>query len=180
MKLALLVPIVLVAPVAAQEQKKPEESKPQVQRIFILKYADPIKVSPVLSVFGGSVKLSSDLHALAVSNSPEIMPAIEDAIKRLDTPAAGIQDIELTAYYLIGGDAETPGSAPPKELDNVIMQLKNSFAFKTYRLLDMLELRTRPLRSADTSSSPGPVAPGSPSAVTQLHTGSLTLGAALR
>jgi hypothetical protein len=178
MKSVLLVSILLLGPLAAQEQKKTEEPKPQVQRIFILKYADPTRVNQVLGVFGARTYVNPDLHALAVSASPEIMPALEDAIKRLDIPAAGIQDIELTAYYLIGGDAEnTPGSTPPKELDSVITQLKNSFAFKTYRLLDMLEVRTRPGRSADASSNPGPVAPGSPSAVTQLHTGSLTLSA---
>ncbi len=178
MKPVLVAFILLAGPLAAQELKKAEESKPQVQRIFILKYADPAKVYQLLGVFGSRIYVNPDLHALAVSAAPEIMPAIEDAIKRLDMPAAGTQDIELTAYYVIGGDAEsTPGAAPPKELDSVVTQLKNSFPFKTYRLLDMLALRTRTGRSADTSSNAGPVSPGSPSAVTQFHTGSLTLSA---
>lgn len=178
MKPVLLAWILLALSLAAQEQKKPEETKPTVQKVFILKYADPAKIANMLGIFGARLAPNADLHAVAVTASPEIMPAIEEAIKRLDIPTAGAQDVELTAYYLIGGDAEnTPGSAPPKELDSVVTQLKNSFAFKIYRLLDVLELRTRTGRSADTSSNPGPVSPGSPSAVTQLHTGSLTLSA---
>ena len=176
MKQLFLISMLLAQFLAAQEQKRPEDAKPNVQKVFILKYADPNKVAGLIGVFGVRTYPNSDLHALAVAGSPEILPAIEDAIKRLDIPAAGVQNIELTAYYLIGGDAEnTPGSAPPKELESVVTQLKNSFAFKTYRLLDILALRTRTGRSADTSSNPGPVSPGSPSAVTQLHTGSLAL-----
>lgn len=174
----LLALLLLAGPLAAQDQKKAEESKPEVQKVFILKYADPGKVAQLLSVFRVRLTMNSDLHGLAASGSPEIMPALEEAIMRLDVPAAGAQDIELTAYYLIGGDGEsTPGGAPPKELDSVVTQLKNSFAFKTYRLLDMLALRTRTGRSADTSSNAGPVSPGLPSAVTQLHINSLNLSA---
>lgn len=177
MKPLLLVSILLAGSLAAQEQKKPEEGKPSVQKVFLLKYADPAKIGNLLGVFGARIFPNTDLHALAVSASPEIMPAIEDAIKRLDLPAAAAQDIELTAYYVIGGDGEgTPGGPPPKELENVIVQLKNSFAFKSYRLLDMLTMRMRSNgRSADTSSNPGTLTAGLPSVVTQFHTGTVNL-----
>jgi len=178
MKRPLLVTLLLVLPLAAQEQKKPDDSKPKVQKIFILKYADPAKVANLLAVLAsGPVQPSPDLHALAVTTSPEIMPAIEDAIQKLDVPAAAPQNIELNVYYLIGGDADgIPGETVPKDLESVVVQLKNSFAFKNYRLLDALSIRTRAgFRGADTSGSPGPIAPGAPAISTQFKIQSVDL-----
>jgi hypothetical protein len=59
----------------------------------------------------------------------------------------------MTAYLLIGNEtAGTEPSAMPKELDSVVIQLKNAFAFKSYRLLDILALRTRVGQRASNSS----------------------------
>ena len=177
MKRLAFLSVLLALPLLAQETKKTEEPKPKVQKVFVLKYADPQSISRILAVFGSYMTFDSSLHTLAVSTSPELMPAIEDAIKRLDVPTAAPQNIELTVYYLIGGDSEiTPGGPVPKELDSVVTQLKNSFAFKTYRLMDTLALRTRSGQSADTSSSPGPAGPNLGSVVDQLHIRSASLG----
>jgi hypothetical protein len=49
------------------------------------------------------------------------MAAIEDAIKRLDVPTASPQNVELTAYLLMGSSAD--GALPtdlPKDLDSVV------------------------------------------------------------
>jgi hypothetical protein len=149
-----------------------------VQKVFILKYADPSKVASLLSVFTGQAVPSGELHALSVTCSPDIMPGVEQAIKQLDVPAAAPPNIELTAYYLIGGETESPAGSPvPKELDSVVTQLKNSFAFKAYRLLDELTLRTRAGFRADTSGAPGPIGPGSPSITTQFRIQSAALSA---
>lgn len=184
MKPFIIFSILLISPLLAQEQQKPNAvatkraAPPLVQKLFILKYADPAQIRPLLSVFGAQVTPNSDLHALAVAAEPTVMPAIEDAIKRLDVPAAAPQNIELTVYYLIGGESEnTPGGAIPRELESVVAQLKNSFAFKIYRLMDTLTLRTRTGQSADTSSSPGPAGPGLPAATDQFHIRSATVTA---
>jgi hypothetical protein len=73
---------------------------------------------------------------------------------RAPRPSAAPKNIELTAYLLIGSEsAGTEPSAMPKELDSVVTQLKNAFAFKNYRLLDILALRTRVGQSASTNSA---------------------------
>ena len=41
----------------------------------------------------------------------------------------------------------------PKELDSVVTQLKNAFAFKNYRLMDVLTLRARTGQRAQTTSA---------------------------
>ena len=157
---ALLIALLLMLPLAAQEQKKPESEQPsrppapRVQKLFILKYADPVKVQSLMGVLGAAATANSELHAVAVSATAETMQAVEDAIRRLDVPAAAPQNIELTGYFLVGGDSEAAGTQVPKELEIVLAQLKNAFPFKTYRLLDTLTLRTRSGFGAQSSSSP--------------------------
>jgi hypothetical protein len=161
MKRLVLALLLIALPLAAQEAKKEDQkgnalsSAPRIQKLFLLKYADPTHVANLLGVFNASVRPDSDMHALAVETTSEAtMKAIEEAIQRLDVASAASKNIEMTAYLLIGGEtAGTDASAMPKELDSVVAQLKNAFAFKSYRLLDILALRTRVGQRASTSSS---------------------------
>jgi hypothetical protein len=169
----LLFALMLLAalPLAAQEPKNPIYTP----RVFILKYADPNQLSNLFRVFVGSITQNHEMHAIAVSGSPEAIATIEDAIKRLDVPPPPPQNIELTVYYVIGGDSENAGGVLPKDLDSVATQLKNAFPFKTYRLLDALELRTRNGQGGDGSGSPGPNAGGLGATVTQFHMNSASV-----
>ena len=143
---------------AAQDAKKGDAApkKPQVQRLFILKYADPMQLVTLLQVFDASVRQNAEMHALAIEASPEAMRAIEDAIQKLDVPSAMPKNIEMTVYLLVATDAATQaGSAIPKDLEAVATQLKDAFPFKNYGLLDVLTFRTRTGQSVSTTSSGG-------------------------
>jgi hypothetical protein len=149
-----LLGLLLTLPLVAQDQKKPENSpppEPQERKLFILKYADPRQVANLLNPLGVNIFASSELRAVAVSARARDMPGIEDAIKRLDVPAPPSPDIDLTAYFITGSDTPAEG-AIPKELESVVTQLKNAFPFKSYHLLDTLEMRTRSGFGANTSS----------------------------
>ncbi len=158
MKRLVFALLLIARPLAAQEAQAktpPPAAAPRIQKLFLLKYADPTHVANLLGVFNASVRPDSDMHALAVETTSEAtMTAIQEAIQRLDVASAASKNIEMTAYLLIGSEtAGTEPSAMPKELDGVVTQLKNAFAFKSYRLLDTLALRTRVGQSASTSSS---------------------------
>lgn len=168
MKRLLLLLLVIALPLAAQEKKDEKSSAPppqRAQKLFLLKYADPNSVANLLRVFGGNISPNSEMHALAVETTDTSMPAIEEAIKRLDVPAAGPKNLELTAYLMIGS-AGTEPSTVPKDLDSVVTQLRNVFTFKSYRLLDVLTLRTRAGQNASTSSVAGSMQTASPNAAT--------------
>ena len=167
MKRFLLALLLIALPLAAQEEKKTETNRPvAVQKLFVLKYADPQAVENLLRVFNASISPNRDMRVLAVSATPETMAAVEDAIKRLDVPSAAPANVDLTVYLLVGHEGESPaGSAAiPKDLDSVVTQLKNAFAFKSYSLLDVLALRTRTGEQASTTSSGGAVPNGNGSA----------------
>jgi hypothetical protein len=147
---------------AAQEKaEKPAAPPPQVQKVFILKYADPRAVHQLLSAFGVGVWESPDMHALSVSATPQTMQAIEDAIARLDVPAAAPKDVSLVMHLVIGSDTDGATAAVPKELDKVVSELHNTFPFKNYRLLDVLTLRARTGQRASTQSAGGALQFGS-------------------
>ncbi|HUP05241.1 MAG TPA: hypothetical protein VMU19_14690 [Bryobacteraceae bacterium] len=169
----------LALPLAAQEQQQKEEPKgPQVQRLFVLKYADPNQVNNLIRVFTSNTNPNAAMHAIAVSASPEAMAAIEDAIGRLDVPASAPKNIELTAYLLTGTDSDAGGAALPKELDSVVTQLKSAFAYKAYKLGDVLTLRGRTGQRLDTSDSGGAVTAGGQSQpiYTQFTINALSVG----
>jgi hypothetical protein len=139
----------------AAEKMEAAQKKPQVQRLFILKYADPSQLMNLLSVFDAQVRQNAELHALAIEATPEAMRAIEDAIQKLDVPSAMPKNIEMTVFLLVATDATPAGGAIPNDLDSVATQLKNTFPFKNYGLLDVLTFRTRTGQSVSTTSSGG-------------------------
>ena len=179
----------LTLQLAAQSQKpadnQPSASRPAAQRVFILKYADPLAMADVLRVFGASVVANQEVHAVAVASAfPDVLASVDDAISRLDVPSSAPQNIELTAYYVIAGNTNSPlGSPLPKDLESLATELSNVAAYKNYRLLDALTIRVRAGQGADTLGSAGPVAAASPVIVTDLRVRAATVspdGASVR
>jgi len=160
MKRIVLVLMLSIVPLAAQELKKDDPAKappePYQQKVFILKYADPENLRILLSVFGGGIIPNFEMHALAITAPPVTMQAIEDAIARLDVPAAAPKNFDFTVDLVVGSNADNqPSGSVPKDLDSVVAQLKNTFPFRNYRLLDILTLRTRAGKPARTESAGG-------------------------
>jgi hypothetical protein len=163
MKRMLAVLIMLALPLAAQEKKTEEAQQsgaPRSQKLFILKYADLDQVARALSVFSGTTtRAISEIHALAVDAPLSTMSGVEDVIRRLDISASAPQNLELVAYFLVARSEEGQGlisdsaPEPPKELESTVNQLRSAFAFKSYRLLETMSLRTRSGQRASASSS---------------------------
>jgi hypothetical protein len=131
------------------ETRQPEP--PHQQRVFMLKYADARNVASVLAVFGYGIKADRDMHVVAVSAPAEAMSAIEDAVKRLDIPAAAPKDIDLIVYMVVASEQPSAGGSLPAELQPVADELKKIFSYKSFRLLDSILLRTQPGNKATTS-----------------------------
>jgi len=145
---------------AAQDNKNnpPKQAPVSVEKLFVLKYADPGPVMNLVRALGGSGNENTQMRAIAVTAEKGAMTVIEDAIKQLDTPAAAPKNIELTVYLMVGTDAESGvGSPVPKELESVVAQLKGTFPFKNYRQVDQIEVRTRTGERVATSSDGGTV-----------------------
>jgi len=178
MKKIWMVLLIAVAAMAQQETKAEKPPKEVVQKLFILKYADPGQIRQLLQVFDASVSQSGELHALTVKASPEAMRAIEEAIQKLDVPSATPKDVEMTVFLLVATDSAAAAAGTiPKDIDSVVAQLKNTFPFKNYGLLDVITFRTRTGQTVRATSSGGSLPMGNKpvSIITQLSINSIAL-----
>jgi hypothetical protein len=126
---------------AEERQREEEEQRSWETRIFSVRYVDMGPLTNALSMFRAKMQASSELHVLSVRAPKEIMPAIEEAIKRLDVPQSR-KEAELMIYVVIASDQPDPASAIPSNLNTVINQLRGVLSYKGYRLLDTLITRS--------------------------------------
>jgi hypothetical protein len=178
MKRVWMVLLFALAAMAQQEAKTEKPPKQVVEKLFILKYADPGQLRELLRVFDATVSQSGELHALTVAAPPDAMRAIEEAIQKLDVPSATPKNVEMTVFLLVATDsAAAAGSAIPKDLDPVVTQLKNTFPFKNYGLLDVITFHTRTGQSVRATSSGGSLQMGNRqvAVITQLGINSIAL-----
>src|ERR1039458_7285456 len=176
MKRIAVVLMLAAMSLAAQDNKNPQSKPPtvsdevmnrmveeriaraRVEKLFVLKYADPGQVVNLVRALGGSADQNIQMRAIAVTAEKGAMTVIEDAIKQLDVPAAAPKNIELTIYLIVGTDAESGVGIPvPKDLESVVAQLKGVFPFKNYRQADLIEVRTRTGERVGTVSDGGTV-----------------------
>ena len=109
-------------------------------KVFDVKYRDPNSLANVVSRLmsgfkGAAIAANSEFRTITVRDFPENLVTIEEAIKRLDTPAAARPNIELHMYALLASNVSTGGTAPPAEVKDVIEQLRNTLSYKNYELM---------------------------------------------
>src|SRR5689334_3323667 len=78
-------------------------------KVFEIKYRDPESLVKVLRQLGSgfkgaSISANSEFKTLTVRDFPENLTTIEEALKRLDTPAAPRPNIELHMHVLVASN----------------------------------------------------------------------------
>jgi hypothetical protein len=129
-------------PAPKAEAKQPEfvEEKGFKGRVFELKHRSPstliYTLGPLGSGFkGANMTYSNEFKTITVRDFPENLAAIEEAIKRLDTPEAPRPDIDLHVHVLIASNDSPVSGEYPAELGDVIKQLKTTLNYKNYGLM---------------------------------------------
>jgi hypothetical protein len=120
-------------------------------RIFEVRNRTPDDLVSVIKLLtsgfkGAQVSASNEFRTITVRDFPENIAAIEDALKRLDTPEAARPDIELRIHVLIASNTESAMSPLPAELRDVVAQLQSTLNFKNYYLLTSIVQRTKDSR----------------------------------
>ena len=162
-------PAVLAQP-ASNNQDKPNDDAAVTERqfkskIFELKYRDPGSLATVLRQLGSGFKGSgistnSEFKTLTVRDFPENIATIEEAIKRLDTPAPPRPDIELHMHVLVASNRGSTGAVDvPAELKDVLTQLRETLNYRNYELftsvLQRLTETPYPHSGSGTAQMPG-------------------------
>jgi hypothetical protein len=144
MKRIVLSALLLAAPMLAQTA--PNE---RITKLVALQNVDPHEIEGMVRMFDVNSTANSQMKSMVIYGFSEKVAAAEVAIKQLDVAP---KNIDLTVYFVVGGDqANLEGGAVPQEIRDVITQLKGTFTFKEYKMLDVLTLRTRAGSGADTS-----------------------------
>jgi hypothetical protein len=168
MKRMILAAMLLAAPLAAQPAK--EE---RITKLVKLQYTEPHSITSILSTYGVTVNSNESMKVLTLNGFPAQVAAAETAIKQLDLAP---KTVELTVFFVMGGDnpQQMVGApAVPADIRDVIAQLKSAFAYKEYRMLDTLTLRTRTGSDAETS---GILNTGNPPKMSQFSIRNVTVG----
>lgn len=181
---AALVLILISIPAFAQTATPtPAKSEPDFvtekgfkSKVFEVKYRDAYNLATVLRQLGSgfkgaSVSANSEFKTITVRDFPENLVTIEEALKRLDTPAPPRPNIELHIHVLIAsntsGTSDTTAQVPA-ELKDVLTQLRATLNYRDYELAATVVQRLTETQSvlqgsgAGEVSGPNPTAPNTP------------------
>ncbi len=116
-----------------------------VQKVFVIKYVDARRMAQILSVFPAEISAAGigEVQALAVSASQPTLAAIEETIKRLDTPPAAKRNVDVTVQVLECSTRPEETSSTPGELQEVVGQLRRTFNYAGCGLVQTLLGRGR-------------------------------------
>ncbi|HXG93785.1 MAG TPA: hypothetical protein VNN73_15680 [Blastocatellia bacterium] len=117
-------------------------------KVFDVKHRDPSALvralAPLTSGFkGATIQSSDEFKTITVRDFPENIAAIEEALKRLDTPLPPQTDVELRMHILIASNVEGVTSQAPSDLSDVLKQLQATLNYKNYTNIATVVQRVR-------------------------------------
>jgi hypothetical protein len=151
-------------------QTKPEDNyvteKGFKSKVFTITHRDVNNLSavlrPLLSGFKGTMIVpNGEFKTLTVRDFPENIVTIEEALKRLDTPAAPRPNIEMHMHVLLASNTSSDGTSMevPAELKDVITQVRGTLNYRNYELVTSVLQRVtetqRGLQGSGSARVPG-------------------------
>jgi hypothetical protein len=120
-------------------------------RVFEVHNRMPDDLVPVIRLLtsgfkGAELAASNEFRTITVRDFPENIAAIEEAIKRLDTPEVTRPNIELRMHVLLASNKDGASNQYPADLKDVIGELQKTLNFKDYSLVTSIVQRTRESR----------------------------------
>lgn len=145
--------LTLAIPTSGQEKQASQKSAPGAPSVKVipLKYVDPSRVANLLGYLAAKLVADDRLKVLTVTGDASLVEAVEEATKKLDVPPPAARSLDITAYFLLGTRQSVEAANVPKELDEVINQLKRVLSYQGFRLLDSALIRTMDGESASVS-----------------------------
>lgn len=107
--------------------------------VFDVKYRDAPSLAQVLRNLGSgfkgaTIQSNSEFRTITVRDFPENLATMEEAIKRLDTPATPRPNIALHMHVLIASNTGGGTADIPAELKDVLTQLRGTLTYRNYEL----------------------------------------------
>jgi hypothetical protein len=117
-------------------------------KVFEIKYREPFGLMHAVASLGSGFKGAQIRHndefkTITVRDFPENIAAIEEAIKRLDTPQPRRPDLEFHIQVLIASNTTVQGEEYTSDLNDVVKQLQSTLKYKNYSLMITSTHRTK-------------------------------------
>jgi hypothetical protein len=144
---------------AQNPQPAQDKSAGIITRTIDVKNADVNRIIDILRAIAkttGTTMAPDQANKLIIlSGNPDRIAEMESLIRRMDVPPSPSQDIsiELTAYLLVAGETASVGQPVPAQLEPALKQLRSTFTYKSYQLLETLWMRNRVGNKAETTGS---------------------------
>jgi hypothetical protein len=144
--IALLAIALLAAPLLAEDDYN--TVREFRNKVFAIQNRDARTIAAAVKLLGSGFKgadlsVNQELRTITVRDFPENLAAMEDAIKRLDQPAAQLPDLQLRISVLIGSKTPLPNGSVPEELGPVVKQLETTLRYAHYGLMTTTVHRTK-------------------------------------
>lgn len=117
-------------------------------RVFEVRHREPAALVQAISLLssgfkGASLRSSDEFKTITVRDFPENIAAMEEALKRLDTPEAPRPEIEFRIHVLIASNTPLQSGEHPAELNDVVKQMQGTLNYKHYGLMTSSIHRTK-------------------------------------
>lgn len=175
---ALVLVLVLIPTALAQTSTPQAKSEDEFvtekgfkSKVFEVKHRDAYTLATVLRQLGSgfkgaSVSANSEFKTITVRDFPENLATIEEALKRLDIPAAPRPNIELHIHVLVASNNSAyvnDTAAPvPAELKDVLTQLRGTLNYGNYELAATVVQRITETRNILQGQGAGQVSHANP------------------
>ena len=94
------------------------------------------------SIVGANVTADAQTNVVVVKTSPDLAPALDELVKRLDVTTPKPENIDLTFYVVQATKEPAADAGPfPPQLQSALNQIHAIFPYRSFRLLDTLFAR---------------------------------------
>jgi len=139
---------------SAKPESGGQASLSTVVRSFKLKYLRPRPlVATLADLYGPGVRTSVANDTIIVRTTPELMSSVAHLIAQRDTAEHVSPDLKIVVYLLYGSRKGEIGESVPRMIIPAVVQLRKTFAFQGYQLLDTVTLRTGTMGSTQAQTT---------------------------
>ena len=133
---------------AAKPAKQGLPAERTVRKLIRVKHVDMTQFIPLFGAFG-RMTYSPDLNVIMFEGPESVAAELEAAVREFDVPPGPDQAQRPAAenvqiiFHLLGVTDEVPSQPIPDPLKEVVRELKATFPYKNYQLLETAVVRSR-------------------------------------
>ncbi|HZI18958.1 MAG TPA: hypothetical protein VEY09_10225 [Pyrinomonadaceae bacterium] len=133
---------------AAEAEERYVTQKGFGNRVFEVKHREPANLAQVLRTLGSgfrgaAVTPNQEFRTITVRDFPENISAMEETLRRLDTPEGPRRGVEFQVYLLAASNDAPLANNIPAELGDAVGRLRQSLGYRNFSLMGSQMVRSR-------------------------------------